>query len=262
MGSQHAVDNAFAPFSFAVITDLHFSERKGMARFDRFVEMLDARTDIDFVLVLGDLIWTGPMDELKALMAHITIPTHVFYGNNDAGRLAEYEAALGPRDKLFEHNECLFVLFWNCLPEESPQNHMGDISDERWAWLDAELGAARERGVQHVFLASHVPPTCPNGYYAGFYLFEQAERRFWDLCDRHDVTACFFGHLHQDDVFGRNGTEVIITPSLNWNFVPPARTGKTPLNAWEIADEGFFRVVQVRHDGISHALVPVNLPDD
>jgi len=233
-----------------------------MERFDRFVHMLQAQSDIDFVLCLGDLIWTEPMDRLKALFGRIEFPVHFVYGNNDAGRLSEYEAALGPRDSLFEHKGCLFVLFWNCLPEESHQNHMGDISEEQWAWLEAELTAGRARGVQHVFLASHVPPTCPNGYYAGFYLFEDAERRFWDLCDRHQVTASFFGHLHQDDVFGRDGTEVIITPSLNWNFVPPAKTGKTPLNAWEIADEGFFRVVRVRHNGISHALVPVVLPDE
>ena len=261
MNSQHAVENAFAPFSFAVITDLHLSERQGMAQFDRFVEMIDAREDIDFVLVLGDLIWTEPMDELQALMARIRVPMHMFYGNNDAGRLAEYAAAFGPADKTFEHNGCLFVLFWDCLGEDSLQNHMGDISPEQWAWLEGELTSARQRGVQQIFLASHVPPTCPNGYYAGFYLFAEAEQQLWDLCRRHNVTACFFGHLHQDDVFSRHGTEMIVTPSLNWNFVPPAKTGQTPLSTWEIVDEGFFRVVQVSRTGISHALVPLNPPD-
>lgn len=262
MGSQHAEDNTFTPFSFAVIADMHFSERQGMARFDRFVEILDARGGVAFMLVLGDLIWTGPMEQLRALLERVEIPVHVFYGNNDANRLDEYEATFGPRDRTFEHGGCLFVMFWNCMPEDSPQNHMGDISEAQWQWLDTELAAAEERGLRHVFLASHVPPTCPNGYYPGFYLCEQAERRFWALCDRHEVTACFFGHLHQDDVFGHGDTEVIITPSLNWNFAPPVGTGAEVGKAWEIVDEGFFRIVQVRAGGISHSLVPVNLPDE
>ena len=262
MGSQHAEDNAFAPFSFAVITDLHLSERQGRARFDRFVDILAARHDIAFMLVLGDIIWTGPMAQLQALLGRVGVPVHVFYGNNDIDRLGEYEAAFGPRDRAFEYGRCLFLLFWNCLPVTSPQNHMGDISEDQWRWLDAELTAGRRRGLRHLFLAGHVPPTCPNGYYPGFYLFPAAERRFWDLCGRHRITACFFGHLHQDDVFGREGTEVIVTPSLNWNFVPPAGAGTAEAKAWEIVDEGFFRVVQVGRDGMSHSLVPVNLPEE
>lgn len=230
-----------------------------MARFDRLLEILHARGDIDFMLILGDLMWPGAMDDLKALLGRVDIPVYMFYGNNDIPRLGEYEASFGPRDSTFEHKGCLFVLFWDCLPEDSFENHVGDISDRQWEWIEAEIVAGRQRGVQHVFLASHVPPTCPNGYYAGFYLRDEAQKYLWDLCERHQVTACFFGHLHQDDVFGRNGTEMIVTPSLNWNFVPPGETGKASPHAWEIVDEGFFRVVQVRHNGISHALVPVSV---
>ncbi len=255
------MDNAFSPFSFAVITDLHLSERQGMAQFDRFVEMVNRRADIDFVLCLGDLIWTDPMDELRDLTARISVPTHVVYGNNDWDRLAEYEATFGPRDRTFDHKGCLFVILWNCLPADSPHNHQGEVSAEQWQWLEDELAAARRRGVHHVFLASHVPPRCPNGYYEGFYLREETERRFWDLCERHEITACFFGHLHQDDVFDRHGTEIIITPSLNWNFLPPKREPDGPEALWEIADEGFSRMVQVHVDGISHALWPVDMAE-
>lgn len=260
MGSQHNVDSGFLPFTFAVITDLHLSERQGMARYERFVEIVNGRTDIDFILNLGDTIWLGPMDELQALMARPNVPVHTFYGNNDEGRLAEYEAALGPRDRTIEHNRCVFLAVWNCLGEESPHNHMGEISADQWRWLEDEILAAARRNVQHVFLVSHVPPLCPNGFYEGFYLCEETERLFWDLCRRHDITACFFGHLHHDEVFARDGTEILVTPSLNWNFAPPppAPPGTDP--TWKIVDGGFMRTVHVAADGIAHTLVPIDLP--
>jgi len=262
MSSQHNVDGGFSPFTFAVITDLHLSQRQGMARYERFVEIVNERTDIDFVLNLGDTIWLGPMDELHALMARPNVPVHSFYGNNDADRLAEYEAALGPRDRVIEHNGCLFLVVWNCFPENSPHSHMGEISSDQWQWLENEILAAATRNVRHVFLVSHVPPLCPDGFYEGFYLREETERLFWDFCQRHGVTACFFGHLHQDEIFSRHGTEILVTPSLNWNFAPPPPVAPGADKTWTLVDGGFMRTVRVAADGITHALVPIDLPSD
>src|SRR5438552_13528016 len=80
-----AVDAAepFHPFSFAVLSDLHLSERQGPQRLDKALEMIRGRKDIAFVLVLGDIVWDKEPERLKPILQKAGVPVHLVYGNND-----------------------------------------------------------------------------------------------------------------------------------------------------------------------------------
>lgn len=244
-------------FSFALVADLHLTEEQGLEHLGRFADAIRARPDVAFVVALGDIMWDGPMAELKRLLSRAEKPVHVLYGNADVGRLAEYEAAFGARDRTWQYGGCLFAALWNCLPPDAPDNHRGDCTEAQWRWLAAQFEAARAGGARHLFLVSHVPPACPAGYHRDLYLRRDAEERFWQVCRRFRVDACFFAHLHQDITFRRGQTQIIVTPSLNWDFLPPA-DGKVPADTWcRQVDSGHFRVVRVDAGGIEHALLPI-----
>src|SRR5213592_2946662 len=79
----HAQNEASGDFKFAVLADLHLSERQGPVRLDRALEMIRRRSDIAFVLVLGDIVWDKDPQQLKTILDKAGVPVHLVYGNND-----------------------------------------------------------------------------------------------------------------------------------------------------------------------------------
>src|SRR4051812_22181229 len=61
--------DAFHPFNFAVLSDLHLSERGGPQRLAKALELISQRHDIAFVIVLGDIIWNKDPEQLKPILA-------------------------------------------------------------------------------------------------------------------------------------------------------------------------------------------------
>lgn len=271
--SQHK--HIFRPFSFAVVADPHLNQGHGWRRLQTFIEQMRDGTDIAFVLALGDFICSEP-ETVKERFSSLPVPVHAVYGNGDIGPLAEYESCFGPRDNIFKYNNCVFALLFNA----EKQSHTGDCSEAQWEWLEQQLEKAWVPKARHVFLAAHVPPACPNGYHP-FYLRPEAEERFWKICKRYRIKTCFFGHLHQDEAFRRENTDIIVTPSLNWNFVlvkDVLKNGKIaddksymvidekdrvfrPLKQGEIPDskclrveDGWYRIVRVGESAVRHSL--------
>ena len=103
--------DGFHPFNFAVLSDLHLSERQGPQRLDRALELIAQRRDIAFVLVLGDIVWDKPPEQLKSILERAAVPVHLVYGNNDWQWVKDgsYEAAFGPRDYTFTYCNCTFI---------------------------------------------------------------------------------------------------------------------------------------------------------
>ena len=252
---------SFKPFNLAIVSDLHLSQGRGIDRWRRLCRMLEG-DDVAMVLVLGDLIWDGPMQALVELLAEAPAPVHALYGNGDEWRLGEYERLLGMRDKVVQCNDCLFALMWDALPRDDPANHEGFVAQAQWDLLEERLGAANRAGRQHLFIAAHVPPAFPTVYHQGLAMQPDTEARFWNVCQRHGVSAAFFGHVHQTTSFQHGGTEVVVLPSLNWNFLPVE--GKSlPAGTWATTtDGGSYLSVQVNADGIEHTLIPVVLEDE
>jgi predicted phosphodiesterase len=246
--------NAFHPFSFAVLSDLHLSERQGPARLNRALQMIHDRQAIAFVLVEGDIVWDKDPEQLKPILAQAGVPVHLVYGNNDWQWVKDgsYEKAFGPRDYTFVYNNCLFVQMWDCLPKEYLENHRGQLNELQWAWLEEQLKQAKANHYAFTFTSMHVPPEAPGGFNNLFFMLTDTQNRFYDLVDKYSVTTCLFGHLHQSLEWKHGQTLMYVNPSCCWNFI--SRTKKV--------DSSFMRIVTVEVGGISDKLLLVHLPGE
>lgn len=244
----------FKPFHFAVLSDLHLSERQGMARLDKALQMIHDRGDIAFVIVEGDIVWDKNPAGLKNILKTAGVPVHLVYGNNDWKWVKDgtYEKAFGPRDYAFVYNNCLFIQMWDCLPKEYLENHRGQLSEEQWAWLENQLKQAKTNGITYTFTSMHVPPAAPGGFNNLFFMLTDTQQRFYNLIDKYHVNVCLFGHLHQSLEWKHEKTLMYVNPSCCWNFI--SRTKKV--------DSSFVRFFSVERDGISPELVPVHLPGE
>jgi len=241
----------FHPFNFAVLSDLHLSERQGPQRLDRALSLIADRADIAFVLVLGDIVWDKDPEKLKPILAKAGVPVHLVYGNNDWKWVSSgvYEKAFGPRDYTFTYANCTFIQMWDCLPKDHPENHKGDFNEAQWSWLEQQLQSAKQGGATHTFVSMHIPPKTPGAFNNLFFMFENTETRFFDLLEKYSVTAALFGHLHQAAAWRHGDIQCYVTPSCCWNFI--SREKKV--------DSSFVRIVKVEQDKISDALLPVRL---
>jgi predicted phosphodiesterase len=245
-------DDDFHPFNFAVLSDLHLSERKGPERLERAMQLIGARHDIAFVLVMGDLVWTKDPALFKDILAKAGVPVHLIYGNNDWKWVQNgtYERAFGPRDYTFTYNNCAFIAMDDCLPKgHYPQDHKGDFNSEQWTWLDHQLAGARASAATHIFVGMHIPPDAPGAYDPWFFMYTNTEKRFFELLKKYDVTCGLFGHLHQNCSWVHEGIQCYVTPSCCWNFIAKGKK----------VDSSFCRIVKVEKDKISDALLPVHL---
>ncbi len=253
------------PFAFAAISDLHLDEkgRDGWSRFEGFAAWLAKHDEVAFVLVTGDLVLRRhTAAEFDRRLADLGKPVHVLYGNNEAKHLEETEAVFGPRDRVVDTHGCRFVLFWNAIRKGEPAAHRGDCNDAQWDWIDAQCREARAKGMRRLFLAAHVPPEKPGGYlHPSLTMLPEAEARFRRILGDHDVTAAFFGHVHENAAFSLAGTEILVNPSLNWNFAVVAPEAASYKDRLEKVRNGFFRVVEVRTNRIAQNVLPVT-PED
>ena len=233
-------------FSFLVISDLHLEQRAGVRHLAQFAEFLHNTPDTyEFVLITGDILWNGEIAALQELLNQIPIPVEILYGNHDYHQREAFGPIFGEADRVFEKHGCLFAVIWNALSRDERDHHRGDCSELQWEWLESELANAAEAA--HRFVAGHVPPTCPNAMHPRFGLRDPATERLELICAEHNVSMMFFGHVHHDSVFRLGQTPVVVTPSLNWNFVRES-------DRVETNEQGFFRAVHVSGATITHNL--------
>jgi Calcineurin-like phosphoesterase len=87
-------------------------------------------------------------------------------------------------------------------PEQYGGNRSGRLMDGQLRWLAADLKAARDRGIQHLFVFIH-QPAFPNGghvqdslWNGGAALDTAIRDRFWQIASEAGVVAVFSGHEH------------------------------------------------------------------
>jgi len=243
----------FRPFSFAIISDLHLAEDDGIERLIRFKQMLAGWPEVHFVLLTGDIVWHGERKELESLLTMPGgRPLHILYGNNDWEQIGVLEGQWGPRYHRFMYQGCLFVLSWNCMPADARENHRGFWEPQQADWIAEQFAQGRRLDLRHLFFAAHVPPFHPEGYFERFFMFENGARQFYQWCEKYLLRAGFFGHIHQNLHWRHDNTEVIVMPSLNWNF--QLQYGKPVKTAG-----GACRIIHVCENHIHEELIPVVL---
>ena len=151
----------FTPFDFAIIADPHLDspEQRGVEKMRHVIKKINNQPNIEFVLIVGDLIWHQSIDQLKALLSELRVPCHLILGNNDAQRVQEYEQEFGSLHYTFEHASCLFVGLWNSVPAiAEPGNHDGDMDEVQIAWTEKYTQSSRRESTPlptHLYLRAY-----------------------------------------------------------------------------------------------------------
>jgi 3',5'-cyclic-AMP phosphodiesterase len=164
---------SFAPVRFAVITDIHldikYSDHKEMSSVNskdmlRTVAGLNREKDLDFVMLTGDLLWNGEVEnarEIKRHLTQLTVPYYVLAGNHDYAPVNPEKRREGITYMTIEE----FVHFFNghgydnsgeryyafqikpglrligldgCLPQEA-EKWGGILPDRQLRWLNKQL---------------------------------------------------------------------------------------------------------------------------
>lgn len=140
----------FAPFRFAVIADTHayYDELKA------FVQHINGRNDIAFILVAGDVTDYGLQQEYQwsvDLLAGLKQPYLTVIGNHDAlnNGKANYRAFFGEYDYTFTFNQVKFVALNSASWEF-------DNTVPRLDWLRSELSSYYL--YQHQMVLTHILP--------------------------------------------------------------------------------------------------------
>jgi 3',5'-cyclic AMP phosphodiesterase CpdA len=121
----------------------------------------------------------------------------------EAAGLPPYKGAVYSFDYGNSHFCQLSSDYWySSNPDQYGGNRSGRLLDGQLRWLEADLKAARQRGLKHLFVFVH-QPAFPNGGHVQDSLWgggnptDTAIRdRFWQIVSDAKVTAVFSGHEH------------------------------------------------------------------
>lgn len=146
------------PFSFAALGDFHIASARGTAYVNRAVADINARDDVAFALVLGDLAAEGRLQEIKLAqlsLSRLTVPYFTVPGEADAAPhdpadLSNYTRLFGEPHWLHESRNWTFIGL-------DTASGGGAVGDEQLEWLQARLGKVKQS--RPVALCTHHPLT-------------------------------------------------------------------------------------------------------
>jgi Icc protein len=143
---------AGSSFKFVVSGDT----QRSYAESKRFVDHLNARNDIDFVLLNGDISDFGLVAEFEGInkiYGRLDIPFISVIGNHDlvANGRAVYERMFGPLNFTFTYAGVKFVCH-----DTNGREYNFDGSTPNLTWLKSNLTLGA--GINNLIAISHVPP--------------------------------------------------------------------------------------------------------
>ncbi len=229
-------------FSFAAINDLHLQTDEGGKALAKVVDALNARDDLDFTAVLGDLTTAARPEEFalaKTGLDRLHKPWHIIPGNHDAARegVAEFEHLFGPANWRQEHKG------WVLLGLNSTQGIASDVTipADRLEWLKKEVSAIGPATPIVLFLHHPLNP------HAKAYRVKNADEVL-DLFQGHALRLAAAGHYHGNQEERRDGIL----------FTTTACCAGTRGNHDKTTDKG-YRVFHCKGDQIETEFVAVAL---
>lgn len=231
-----------ASFQFIVVADPQLFRGK-KADLDKAVQSIN-QFKPDFVVMCGDLVETpGNLQQIQAYKNSVSglsseITLYNLPGNHDLGRpvksdkIAIYQEHFGPLWFHFEHGDNLFIAL--CSDIFSDPN--APMHQQQTKWLSDLLESSQAKDRDHIFILMHHPlylnsPDEPGAYSNMPLPIRQA---MLDLFVKHQVSAVFSGHYHNNRENCYHGVDLITTNSIT------APMGDIPAG---------FRVVTVDEDG-------------
>ena len=216
------------PFRFAFISDTHIGSPNGSAEEDlrRTVSDINNMTDIDFVVITGDITELGTDAEIKLakhLLDELNVPYYIIPGNHDSGWSESGGVSFGKifgNDKfLFEHNG---ISFLGCASGPYVRMSDGHIPRDAVVWIDSELQKIDPK--KPVIFFNHYP-------------LDNALDNWYEAINRlkqHNTLAVLCGHGHNNH-------------ALNFEGIPGVM-GRSNLRAK--AATGGYNLVDIRTDSM------------
>lgn len=166
----------YEPFAIAVVGD----PQAVAGSFKRAVDILNERSDIDFVVIAGDLTDRGLMSEFKMIgdaLERLEKPALTIVGNHDglSNGSKLYQEMFGPLNYSFIYKDVKFVM-WN---------------NNAYEWsVDMDWLAAEVNSHHRVVIVAHQPPD------DGALSLSQ-EQRWKEIRQKPNVVTSIHGHVHR-----------------------------------------------------------------
>ncbi|MGV3657654.1 MAG: PQQ-binding-like beta-propeller repeat protein, partial [Chitinophagaceae bacterium] len=217
------------PFRFALVTDTHIGSPSGVAEEDlrRTVADINAMTDVDFVIVSGDITELGTWQELytaKQILDGLKVRYYIIPGNHDTGWSESgglgFTKVFGDDKFYLKHNGVHFV-----ANASGPYVRMSDGHIPRHAvnWMKEKLGSI-DKSEPIVFINHYPLDEGLDNWYEAI-----------DMLKQKNTVLALCGHGHSNRPVQAEGI--------------PAVMGRSNLRAR--AAEGGYNLVDVRLDSFT-----------
>lgn len=217
-------------FKYAFVTDTHVGTATGEEDLKRTVDDINKQTDLDFVLVTGDVTEMGTRLEIKlakAILASLKIPYHVIPGNHDTGWSesggVDFIREFGNDKFTFDHKGYRFIA---CASGPYVRMSDGHIPRDAVVWLDKVL--------------KNTPADMPI-VFINHYPVDNSLDNWYEATDRikkYNIQYAICGHGHANQ-------------ALNFEGVP-GTMGRSNLRAKDSI--GGYNVVSMRPDSVLFAV--------
>lgn len=198
----------FAPFRFALLTDIHISRTNNGPLEDlaNSVAEINATDSIAFVIVSGDITDSGDkesMERAKAELDRLSVPYYVTSGNHETkwseSGCTDFAKVFGSDRFAFTYNGCCFIGF-----NSGPVIKMADghVAPQDILWLSAQLGQLPQG--TYVFPVTHYP--LQTGDVDNWY-------DVTDVLRRYPIQAVLGGHYHRNLLFNCDGIPDVLCRS-------------------------------------------------
>ncbi len=143
-------EKEFEPFKVGLISDSHTYYDE----FEKQVEYVNTRNDLDFIIHLGDITLSSNIREFEwysTIMNKINVPVFTLVGNHDClgNGFSIYTEMFGESNFFFAYKGVKFVMFDDVIWEKS-------IQDPDFKWLEKAI--ANEGEYRYVIPFAHIPP--------------------------------------------------------------------------------------------------------
>lgn len=217
-------------FKYAFVTDTHVGTATGEEDLRRTVNDINKQTELDFVLVTGDVTEMGTRLEIKlakSILASLKIPFYVIPGNHDTGWSesggVDFIREFGDDKFTFDHKGFRFIA---CASGPYVRMSDGHIPRDAVVWLDKILKTTSP--AMPVVFINHYPvdKSLDNWYEAT------------DRIKKYNIQYAICGHGHANQALDFEGV--------------PGTMGRSNLRAKDSI--GGYNIVTMRGDSVLFAV--------
>lgn len=186
-------------FKYAFVTDTHVGSSTGEEDLRRTIADINELTDIDFILLTGDITEMGTNNELKLakeIISKLKKPYYIIPGNHDTGWSesggVNFIKEFGGDKFTFDHNGYRFIA---CASGPYVRMSDGHIPRDATVWLDSVLKATPKN--MPIVFANHYP-------------LDNSLDNWYEATDRlrkYNIQYAICGHGHNNHPYNFEGIE-------------------------------------------------------